>query len=857
MSIRHAIGVIFAIVIGIQLPAEGSTSFLKISYQKKETIMLKNYFIIAFRNFWRNKVFSTINVLGLSIGISAALVIFLIVYYEFSFDKFEQDADRIYRVVLDAKFNGTEGHSAAVPAPLSSAIQNEVTGIDKTVPVMQFQGDATAKVSIAGNSGKPVVYKKEPNIVFTNQQYFQLLPYQWLAGPQQTSLKDPFTVVLTESRAQLYFPGITTSDIIGKQVTYNDITVTVSGIVKDLNEHTAFAAGEFISFPTISKTNLQDQFMMNVWNDWMAYSQLYIKISKGNTPEKTEAQLKDLFKKYNKDANKDVNNTIAFHLQPLNDIHFNMDYQGVGYRIAHKPTLYGLLGIAGFLLLLGCINFINLTTAQSSHRAKEIGVRKTMGGSKKNLIFQFLSETFFLTIIATILSVILTPVLLKVFEDFIPEGLHFDLLHQPYLIWFLVLLTITVCFLSGLYPALILSGYKPVLVLRNQAFTGSNQTRNARVRKTLTVSQFVIAQFFVIATVMVSKQINYSLNADMGFKKDAILSFDVPRSDTIPNHRAQLLNEIKAIPGVQMASRGFLTPADEGEAFSDIKYTDGKKEVVANVQIRWGDTNYLKLFQIKLLAGRNIEQSDTIKEFLINETYARMMGFQHPEAALNKQLDFNGKKILVVGVMHDFHEQSLHSVLGPVVFASFNDRSYFFHIALKPQNAAATLWQSTIGKIQKEYKQIYPDEDFNYKIFDDTIAKFYEREQNTSSLLKWATGLAIFISCLGLLGLVIYTTNTRTKEIGIRKVLGASVANIVSILSKDFIQLILIAFVIAAPIAWWAAYKWLQDYAYRTTISWWVFVVSGIAMMVIALITLSIQTIKAAIANPVKSLRTE
>jgi putative ABC transport system permease protein len=819
--------------------------------------MLKNYFVTAFRNFWRNKVFTTINVLGLSIGISTALVIFLIVYYEFSFDGFEKDGNRIYRVVLDVKFNGKEGHSAAVPAPLGSAVQNEVTGIDETVPVMQFQGDATAKVSVVNNSGKPVIYKKQPNIVFTNQQYFQLMPYQWLAGPRQTSLKDPFTVVLTESKAQLYFPDVSATDIIGKQITYNDITVTVSGVVKDLNEHTSFTADEFISFSTIAKTTLQDQFMMNVWNDWMAYSQLYIKISKGNALEKTEAQLKDLLKKYNKDANKDASNTMAFHLQPLNDIHFNTNYAGVGQRIAHKPTLYGLLVIAAFLLLLGCINFINLTTAQASHRAKEIGIRKTMGSSKKQLVLQFLSETFFITVIATTLSVILTPLLLKIFEDFIPEGLHLDLLHQPSLILFLLLLTITVSFLSGLYPALILSGYKPVLVLKNQAFTGSTQTRSAWVRKTLTVSQFVIAQFFVIAAVMVSKQINYSLNADMGFKKEAILSFDVPRSDTILNHRAQLLNEIKAIPGVQMASRGFLTPADEGEAFSDIKYTDGKKEVVANVQIRWGDTNYLKLFQIKLLAGKNIEQSDTIKEFLINETYARMMGFQYPEAALNKQLDFNGKKIPVVGVMHDFHEQSLHSVLGPVVFASFNERSYFFHIGLKPQNAEGTLWQSTIGKIQKAYKQIYPDEDFNYKFFDDTIAKFYEREQNTSSLLQWATGLAIFISCLGLLGLVIYTTNLRAKEIGVRKILGASVTNIVSILSKDFIQLILMAFVIAAPIAWWAAYSWLQDFAYRTTISWWVFVVSGLAMMVIALLTLSIQTIKAAIANPVKSLRTE
>ena len=301
---------------------------------------------------------------------------------------------------------------------------------------------------------------------------------------------------------------------------------------------------------------------------------------------------------------------MAFHLQPLSDMHFNSNYQGVGYRIAHKPTLYGLLAIAAFLLLLGCINFINLTTAQASHRAKEIGIRKTIGSSKNNLIFQFLSETFFITIIATILSVILTPLLLKMFEDFIPQGLHFDLLHQPYLILFLVLLTITVSFLSGLYPALILSGYKPVLVLKNQAFTGSTQTRNAWVRKTLTVSQFVIAQFFVIATVMVSKQINYSLNTDMGFNKDAIINFDMPR-DTVAAHGKQLLNEIKSIPGVAIASTGFFAPADEGVAFTNLTFNNGKEEIKpnVNVQIRWGNPEYIKVYQIKLAAGRNVQQA--------------------------------------------------------------------------------------------------------------------------------------------------------------------------------------------------------------------------------------------------------
>lgn len=816
--------------------------------------MFKNYFTIALRNFLRNKTFSVINVMGLSIGISAALVIFLIVYYEFSFDKFEPNAERVYRVVLDAKFSGTEGHSAGVPAPLGSAIENEVTGVEQTVPIFQFQGDATAKVAVVtANPEKPVIYKKQPNIIFTNQQYFPLLNYKWLAGSPKSAMQDAFSVVLTESRAKQYFPGVPVANVIGKQITYNDVTTTVSGIVKDLNETTVFTADQFISLATIAKTNLQDRFMMNVWDDWMIYSQLYLKLSKGINPLATEAQLKVVLNKYNNKANKDANNTMSFHLQPLNDVHFNINYRSPGQRVANKTTLYGLLAIAAFLLLLGCINFINLTTAQATKRAKEIGIRKTMGSSRKQLVVQFLSETFFITVVATVISVALAPLLLNMFTDFIPPGLHFDLFHQPKLILFLLLLTIVVSFLSGLYPALILSGYKPVSVLKSQAFVDAGHTRNAWVRKTLTVSQFVIAQFFIIATMMVSKQMNYSMNADLGFNKDAILTFEMPR-DTVATHGQQLLHAIQSIPEVEIASSGFLSPADIGVAFTNISYKE-KKEVVANVQIRWGDPNYLKVYQVKLLAGRNVEASDTMKELLINETYAKTLGFQKPAEALNKYLTFNNKDLPIVGVMQDFHDQSFHTSIGPLVFSGSNGST--FHIRLKPNNGKSHLWQSAIRKIEKAYKQIYPEEDFKYSFFDDTIAKMYESEQHTARLLKWASGLSIFISCLGLLGLVMYVTNTRTKEIGIRKILGASVTAIVSILSKDFVRLVLLAFVIATPIAWWATYKWLQDFVYRTTMSWWIFALSGLGMLLLAVMTLGIQTIKAAVANPVKSLRTE
>jgi putative ABC transport system permease protein len=817
--------------------------------------MFKNYFKTAVRIFSRNKVFAAINVLGLSIGVCAALVIFLIVQYEFSYDKIETNGSRIYRVVMDLKFNGTEGHSAAVPAPLSSAIKNEVTGVESTIPVMQFQGDGTAKVRINRKGlSQPVIFKSQPGIAFTNAQYFSILPYEWIAGTPSSSLQAPFNVVLTKSRAQQYFPSLSDDDVIGKQINYNDdFTATVSGIVKDMNENTSFNAVEFISFATIAETHMQRDFMMNVWNDWMAYSQVYVKLAKGNTAANTEAQLAGLLKKYNSDANKDEANTMRFHLQPLSDVHFNGMYASFDQRLAHKPTLYGLFAVALFLLLLACINFINLTTANAAQRAKEIGIRKTMGSSRKQLMLQFLGETFLLTSVACVISFLLAPLLLKIFADFIPPGLQFRPLQQPYIFLFLSMMALIVSFLSGIYPALILSGYKPVQVLKSQSFIGGKETRHAWVRKSLTVSQFVIAQFFVIATIIVGKQINYSLHSSLGFNTDGILSFELPR-DQATSHRQQLLNEVNAIPEVDLAATGFTAPVMEGASFTNISYPP-KPEVKDPVQIRWGDPDYINVYKIKLLAGRNVMASDSIKEFLINSTYAKLLGFHKPGDAIGKQLSFNDKLLPIVGVMQDFHESSMHSPIMPLVLGGNNGT--IFHVRLKPNLPGTDSWKNAISKIQNAYKKTYPNGDFEYKFVDQIVAGFYQAEQHTASLLTWATALSVLISCLGLLGLVMYTINTRTKEIGIRKILGATVSNIVSVLSADFIKLVLIAFVLAAPLAWWASYKWLEDFVYRTPVSWWVFLLSGLGMLLVALVTLSIQTVKAAVANPVKSLRTE
>lgn len=817
--------------------------------------MIKNYLTVAFRSLWKNKIFSLINILGLAIGISASLVIYLLVNYHFTFDKFEKDGNRIYRVVSNFSFSGEIYRNSGVTNPLAAAVRKEVTGLDAIVPFRTWDNDA--KISITGLGKKePTIFKHEHDFVFADSNYFNLIPYKWLAGSPVTSLRNPYQIVLTESKSKLYFPGLDPGQIIGKEMNINDtVTATVAGIVKDQKENTDFTFKTFVSYATLEHTSLKPGDWEQ-WNNTNGAQQLFVKLAAGIKPLHIEQQIGRIYKENNK---KDPNDhsTAWLTLQPLSNLHFNSDYGGYSLPLANRPTLYSLLAVAAFLLILGCINFINLTTAQAGQRSKEIGIRKTLGSSKKQLITQFLSETFLLTVSATLLSVALTPLILKAFSGFIPEGLHFNLSEQPGLIAFLLLLILVVTVLSGFYPALVLSGYKPILVLKQQGNVHGGKTGRVWLRKSLTVSQFVIAQVFIMATLLVSKQIHYSLSKDMGFKKDAIIYTNTNYYDTVRNHKYIFIDKLRAIPGIAMISLCTNPPSSNNTWSSTMKYKDGKKEIETDVQQKYGDTNFIKLYHLKLLAGRNIDQTDTVTGFLINETYSRILGFQQPEQAIGKNFEWSNKQVPIVGVVSDFIQRSLHEPVKPLVIASWSEVSRNISIALQPKSAGVDSWKASIAGIEKAWKEVYPEEDFEYHFFDEEIAKYYTAEQNMSKLLNWATALAVLISCLGLLGLVIYTTTQRTKEIGVRKVLGASVARIVSMISKDFIILLLIAFVIAAPFAWFGMNKWLQNFAFRTQISWWIFLLSGCSMIVIALLTLGFQTIKAAIANPVKSLRSE
>ena len=819
--------------------------------------MFKNYLKIALRSFGRQKLFTFINVAGLSIGISAAVVIYLIVHFDFTFDKFHKDGDRIYRVVTNDVYQGEPGFNSGICGPMGGAVKNQVTGVEVVAPFYTlWQPD----VFVASKDNTPVKFKKQDNVVLADNQYFKIFEYKWLAGSAKDALNSPNQVVLTSEQAKKYFPTLSYYQMIGKILTYDTVKTTVTGVVQTIKENTDFNFHDFISYSTYeTNKSIKEDLGLTKWGATNSASQLFIKLSPKTTVTHVEAQVNKIF---SKNYTERAGVSHSYHLQPLSDVHFNEHYWDFdGDRIASRTTMYGLLSIACFLLLLGCINFVNLTTAQATQRAKEIGIRKTMGSSRKQLIIQFLSETFIITLIAVIIAIALTPLILKLFADFISPGVNANLLGQPNLILFLVVLTVVVSLLSGFYPAILLSGYKPVMVLKNQSATNSSKGRNAYLRKSLTVTQFIIAQFFIMATVLVSKQIYYAVHKDLGFKKDAIIIINTPwKNEDITKNRF-FLNKLRSIPQIAMVSMGGDAPCSDGSVSTEATYKDGKKEIKIELEEKYGDESYINLYHIKLLSGRNLQAIDTARGFLINETYARLISPKHPLNAVGTLINnFNGdKRMQVIGVVADFHEESLHAPISPLAIMQTNwvYNNCVLHIALKPETARGNEWKTAIASMGTYWKQIYPDDDFDYKFFDDNIAKFYVNEQHTATLLAWATGLSIFISCLGLLGLAIYTTNQRTKEIGVRKVLGASVAQIVTLLSTEVVSLILIAFVVITPIAWWVMNKWMQSFADRTTISWWIFVLSGAGMILTAVFVSSFQTVKAAIANPVKSLRSE
>jgi putative ABC transport system permease protein len=801
----------------------------------------------------KHKVFSLINIIGLTIGLSASFVIGLMIHYDTTFDDFHKDSDRIYRVVTDFYSPDGEFFVSGVNLALEDAIRNN----SNFETVSSFY---TERPSVVENRELKSTFKWPNFVIFTDANYFKLFKYKFLAGDENNILSSPNNVILTERRAADYFPNTKPTDIIGKTLVYNDsLNITVTGIVENIKERTDLVFEEFISEPTILQTRLREDFLNKNWNNTNDASQLYLKVSSNADLVAVQNRLDALAEEHRDEDSKKYGEETKFSLQPLSDIHFNEKYGIYDWTKtqASKSLLTSLALVALFLLLLGCINFINLNTAQASQRAKEIGIRKTLGSTRKQLIGQFMGETFLLVMVSALLSLVLSKWLINVFSDFVPEGLSFELFKSPIVIISIVVLLLLVTFLSGFYPALFLSKVNTVSVLKNHLTVGNNKVK---LRKFLTVFQFSIAQIFIIATLLVGKQINFLLNKDMGFKTDAIVSVYSPRSEGEISKKEIYAEKLRTIPGIKNVSIGGVAPASISTNSSTITYVDGEKQINTELQFIFGDTAYSDLFELDIIAGRTI-RNDTVKELVINETCRKKLGFATAEDAVGKTVDLFDEIIPIVGVMSDFHQRSLKSDIKPMAFRGDWNRSLWsqfqaVHVAF--QNESSGDLKATLSKIENAYKTVYSEtDDYRVEFLDETIQRFYNREQKVSKLLNWSTGLSILISCLGLLGLVIYTTNRRVKEIGVRKVLGASLFQINTLLCKEFLILVAIAFIVAAPIAYYGINNWLQDFAYKASISFWVFLLSGAAMIFFALLVISVKTLQAANANPVNSLRSE
>jgi len=833
-------------------------------------VTMKQQLLFSLRRLGRHKLTTSINILGLTLGILSCLVIYLYVSFEFSYDKFHEDKNRIFRVILSTtKPNGSGGSGPYMTPPLGSDLRRESTGFSAVTSL--YTDDTRVLIPQTGKQNRiiPALQEDErQHIVFADSDYLKIFHYQWLAGNPTTSLQKPFSVVLTESEARNYFQTGGPEDWMGRPVIYYDsLTASVTGIVKDWTENSDFGFKDLISYNTIAHSFLQKD--MQGWNLWQSNVNVYVKLSPGNTVAKAESQFPAFFSRHSQFSNGEKGTLL---LQPLADIHFNGDYGDEYGRRAHKPTLLALAGIALFILVIAAINFINLSTAQSILRAREVGVRKVLGSSRGGLIRQFLTETGTIVVSATALALLLATPTIRALHGFIPQGVRLRLTDPN--TWLFVGLTILItCLLAGWYPARALSRFLPVISLRGQ---GAQQLNSkSYLRKGLIVFQFTVSLIFIIGTMMVGRQIHYMLNTDLGFKKDAIVTIDLPWNQ--PRERkAVLATGIGKLAGVQLVSVGQGSPEAAGHGGTAIEYkgkTDNKIDA-GFIQI---DPNFMSLYSLTLVAGRNFTIADTARRgsdpskgdpgpaqapfraFILNETAARALGFNRPADAVGQQVStgFGGILGPVVGIVKDFHAQSLHEKIQPFFFTIQQNAGGTLSVKLSSATVTAGQVKTLLAQMEANFKKLYPESPFQARFFDESLERLYQRDQQTAEIMNIAMGIAIFISCMGLFGLAAFTANQRTREIGIRKVLGASTTQLVSMLSRQFIVLVVLATLIAAPVAGWGMHRWLQDFAYQTSMPWWIYVTAGISAVAIALLTVSFQAIRAATTNPVTSLRSE
>ena len=798
--------------------------------------MIKNYFKIALRNLWRNKVFSLIKILGLSIGLTVCMLIFLYTKDEISYDQFHKNKAQLFRVIQTWQM-GKEG---AQTIGITNGIMGE--SFSKEIPeVQQFVRVNGEAVTVKKNNN---VFTESP--LFVDDNFFSVFTFPLSRGNKRTILNDLHSVVLSKEIAKKYFG---TEDVIGEtmQIKLRDEfeNFVVTAVAENSPQNSTLKAGMFLPM----KYDLKGR-----GNEWFGGSlNTFLLLSPQANIKTVESKMQTLFDKNTRDflakAEKEqgIMVKVKLGLQPLTDIHLSKkagpdNGMSDGSKSAYS---YILTCIAVFILIIACINFINLAVAQSLQRGKEIGIRKVVGGTRKQLIRQFLIESFVVSLVAFVIAIFLTVSILPFFSELANKKLSLSYLSDGYLYAGYFLLLLITSFIAGFYPSLVLSAFQPVKVLYSRQKLMSKNY----LTKGLIVLQFVLAIFLIIGTIAVNSQLKYLLHKNLGYDSKNLVRIDLPDSKTSDKLAALFKNELAGQKNIiSVAAR------NGGRNISGAK-ANGKNLMIEYNKI---DDKFLSTFKIPIIAGRNFSPdlpSDSLHSVIVNESFVKEAGWKLSNA-VGQTIHFMDEKkrpATIIGVIKDYHFASLKEKITSELFSMDTAWSYGqVWVKINPSNVPQTL-----SALEDTYKKIVPLFPYSYQFMDDINAKNYETETKWKQIISIASALFIFISCIGLLGLVIISIEQRTKEIGIRKVLGAAVSRIVILISKQFVVLIAIAFVIAVPAGYYAIHKWLQDFAYRISIGWWMFALAGALVIIIALITLSYQAIKAAIANPVKSLRTE
>ncbi len=803
--------------------------------------MLKNYFKITFRNLIKNKTHSLINILGLSLGITCALIIFLIVSFERSFDNYHDGGENIYRIVKEDTQYGESSFDPGVQTPLPEAVRTDFPEIEHVTIVDANFGDPV--FSVVRGDGEIDRFKEKNAVAFVNPDYFRIFKYDWLLGDSETALNTPNSIVISESIAQKYFPspGLANGyeNPLGKRLTYNNrLEFQVTGLVKDPPENANVPMKILLAWSEKERGG-------DNWGSTSTRVQCYLKLPANMPPEQIESRFEAfLTKHHNEQAAKHTTLT----LQPLTEMHYDVRFDTFGPRTISERTLLALALIGVFLLVTACINFINLNTAAAVSRSKEVGVRKVLGSTRRQLTFHFLGETAVITFLAIGISVAAAEMILPRLTTFLGYELSTNLFNNPQLLIFLAILFAATSLVAGFYPAIHLSGFSPIQAIRNK-MTG-NYGEGLKLRKGLVVLQFAISQVLIISTVVISSQMAHFGSVDMGFNQEAVVEFDLPLRDADKLQRLKtLLLQNPAIKNAAFSNTGSASNNSWGGNYT--WYTDDGKEE-GHAHIKFVDQDFLQTYQVKLLAGEDFVQSDTLDRFLVNEAFAKEVGYGERYAEiLGNRTKIWGREAAISGVVHDFHVTSLHHDVFPVIMVVEN-RYWLTGVKIDMQNV-----DGAIAAIENAWAAVFPEFVLEYQFLDESIEQFYETEKQMATMINTFTIVAVLIGCLGLFGLVSYMAARRTKEIGVRKVLGATFSNIVTLLSKEFAALLTLAFLVAAPVAWYFMQAWLADFAYRIDLGAGLFFLALVASGFIAFLTVGYKSMRTASANPVESLRNE